>query len=432
VVAVCGLGRAHASGEEEGAAQEPTMADLQQQIDELEARFGKTPATGGSGATMKVFGRIHLDAWTFPSTDPGINLIETGDPSESPESNVQFRRARIGVSGDIQSNMLYKAEIDFAHPDGLRFKDLYFGFEDVPVLQTLLIGNQKRPYGLDHLNSSRYNVFLERPFIVEGLNQDARRMGVASYGTSEEEDWNWRYGAYLLQDMSGTGEIVGDEIQPELAARLARNLWNGDEGRSYGHLALSGAVAWPNDMESGSAFKTRPEARSQSKWLDTGMIPGADNYVLAGLEALGNWGRTQATGEVLGTHVNRSGGMEDVDFMGGYFYLAFFLTDDHMPWDRESGTLARIKPSRPLGEAGGWGGWQIAARYSYADFTDEDIYGGVGNALTLGLNWYWNDHAGMQFNYIKGTIDERQDSYMGTPYDGGDYDILGIRFRVDF
>ena len=81
--------------------------------------------------------------------------------------------------------MTYKYEAEFAGGSGkTSYRDLYFGFKGLPVFQTVLIGNQKRPYGLDHLNSSRYNIFIERPFVIEGFNQDARRLGVCSYGVS--------------------------------------------------------------------------------------------------------------------------------------------------------------------------------------------------------------------------------------------------------
>ena len=66
----------------------------------------------------------------------------------------------------------------------------YIGWKELPLLNELLVGNQKRPYGLDHLNSSRYNVFLERPDIVEAFNQDARRFGACSYGYSDDLAYN--------------------------------------------------------------------------------------------------------------------------------------------------------------------------------------------------------------------------------------------------
>ena len=71
----------------------------------------------------------------------------------------------------------------------------------------------------------------------------------------------------------------------------------------------------------------------------------------------------------------------------------------------------------------------MALRWSYADLTDDDILGGVGDSLTFGLNWYWNSYARMQFNYIYGNI------YKHYKVDGetyGDYQIAGTRLMVDF
>ena len=101
---------------------------------------------------------------------------------------------RIGVAGDLPYNMVYKLELELAGGNDSEFRDAYIGWKELPVLHTLLIGNQKRPYGLDHLNSSRYNIFMERPAVIEGFNQDARRFGISSYGVSDDEAWNWRYG----------------------------------------------------------------------------------------------------------------------------------------------------------------------------------------------------------------------------------------------
>ena len=113
-----------------------------------------------------------------------------------------------------------------------------------------------------------------------------------------------------------------------------------------------------------------------------------------------------------------------------------------MPWSRKSGTLGRIYPheafflvKRCCGGCGhGMGAWQVAARYSYADFNDSDILGGVGEAFTLGLNWYWTPYARLQFNYINGEIRNRDIN--NDPADrnivSGRYGIIGARAMVDF
>ena len=104
-----------------------------------------------------------------------------------------------------------------------------------------------------------------------------------------------------------------------------------------------------------------------------------------------------------------------------------------MPWNRERSVLGRPKPFENFFSVRdcecqvhrGKGAWQLAARYSYADFNDADIVGGQATSYTLGLNWYWNPYARWQFNYINGNL-------LREPVGSGDYQIFGMRFMVDF
>ncbi len=418
-----------------------SLQDLQRQIDALRESHDTIPVTGSSRASMKIFGRLHTDVWVPTSADESAGVFESGDPALDPQTNVEFRRARIGVSGDVDTDMTYKLEIDFGKGAGLVFKDMVFGWKDLGLAQKVLIGNQKRPYGLDHLNSSRYNVFMERPFVIESFNQDSRRLGVQSYGLSDDQAWNWRYGVFNQTDIQGTGQYVSDTLQPEIAARLANTALFEDDGRRYVHWAVSGTSAYPdgnvseNDASNEARFRTRPEARTLSRWINTGRISEVDQYSLVGLEGVTNCGPLQVTAEAQGANVDRGGGNPNPFFWGGYIYASYFLTGEHMPWDRKNGILGRPKPRKNFRDAGGLGAWQVAARYSYADFTDEGVAGGVGRSITLGLNWYWNPNASVQFNYIFGDISGRQEdpsTPTSSPLFEADYEFFGMRLRIDF
>lgn len=429
------------------------LEDLFKKLDDGQKAF---VLPGHSGATMKVVGRIHLDYWGFPETDPGINAFETLDPTISPQNNFQFRRLRFGVRGDVKPNMEYRIEMEYAGGNDVEFRDAFLAFKYLPIVQTLVIGNQKRPYGLDHWNSSRYNVFLERPFVVEAINQDSRRLGIQSWAYSEDLRYNWQYGVFTQRLIQDEGDYYSDHLQGEIAGRFASTIWYDDtsNGRGYAHVAVSGSVAHPDgsagsgplvpgldEAQNEARFRTRPEARSASRWIDTGRIRGADWYELANVEGVLNIGATQIVAEWMNLFLQRDDGTlpndDNLYFNGGYVYVAHFLTGEHMPWDRETGQLDRPEPFENFflvrnedGSLGrGWGAWQIAARYSTADFTNEDIAGGVGESLTLGLNWYWNSYARMQFNYIVGRIDERAPA---AGYTSGDYHIVGTRVMVDF
>lgn len=436
--------------EERLATLEERYLDLDDEYSELKKTLKSKASTGHGESTMKISGRVHVDYWGFPGDSPGVNIYENNDPTISPPDRFGFRRLRFGVSGKLWKTMLYKIEAEFAGGNKSEFRDAYFGWNDLPFLQTLLIGNQKRPYGLDHINSSRYNVFLERPYVIEAINQDARRLGIASYGKTEDLKWNWRYGVYNQRLIQDEGNYTSDHYQLEFASRLANTFWydESSDGRGYGHWAISSTLADPDGSgvagraTNEARFRTRPEARSVSRWIDTGTIDGADDYQMLGLENVWNFGSLQAVAEYQNLWLQRNGG-SDLHFDGGYFYLSYFLTGEHMPWERKSGQLGRVKPFENFflvntccdGVKGGWGAWQVAYRMSYANFSDADVLGGRGFSHTLGLNWLWNPYARMQFNAIYGEIDDREgfdDANNSLGPVAGNYTILGTRFMVDF
>lgn len=427
---------------------EESILKTQDAISEIDDDMGMFAKMGHGDETMTVFGRLHADYWTFPNVDSSLYGLSPAPPENrggiGPQSRLIFRRMRVGVKGKVRDNMLYKIELEFAGGAASSYRDAYLGFEQLPLFQTLLIGNQKRPYGWDHLNSSRYNIFIERPFIVEALNQDSRRLGICSYGISRDLRYNWRFGVYnqeLIQNKSG---YIGNNLQGELAGRFATTWWY-DEcsgGRGYGHFALSGSWGSPdgqNPEVNQARYRTRPESRTTTRWLDTGRIAEANNFYLAGLESVFNVGPVNIAGEFMATSVSRQG-LDNVDFYGGYVQAAYFLTGEHMPWDRKTGCLARIKPFENFFAVcdcdgflqRGLGAWQVAARYSYADFQDKNIEGGIGESGTIGLNWYWNPYARMQFNYIFGKIKNGPNFDDPGVLSSGHYQALGLRFMIDF
>ena len=282
---------------------------------------------------------------------------------------------------------------------------------------------------------------MERPYVVEAFNQDARRIGLCSYGTTEDEDWNWRFGVFQMDDLAKTGVQYTDNYQSEVAGRLANNIWYDEvsDGRGYAHWAISGSAAFPGDGPD-ARFVTRPEARTQGKWFDTGEIAGCNTYQLIGLEGVVNVGSLSIVGEYMSIGAQRSGA-SNLHFHGGYIYAAYFLTGEHQPWERYSGTVGRVKPLENFfrvrrssgGSGGGIGAWQIAVRYSHGDFTDQDIFGGVGDSVTAGVNWWWNPYARMQFNFIYGSIDQRAIAgSVGAPGTSGEYTVFGTRFMCNF
>ncbi|MEK6237994.1 MAG: porin, partial [Planctomycetales bacterium] len=191
-------------------------------------------------------------------------------------------------------------------------------------------------------------------------------------------------------------------------------------------------------------FRTFAEGRSENRWLDTGRIAGADAYQILGVESVFNMGPLQITGEFMKAWLQRDAASgRNVDFQGGYLYVSYFLTGEHIPWNRELGILGRVEPIESFirvskckcerGVERGRGAWQVAARLSHADLNDDDVFGGVGRSATLALNWHWNSHSQLQFNYIIGRINDRVTVLNGgAAVVSGEYQIAGTRFVIDF
>jgi phosphate-selective porin OprO/OprP len=404
--------------------------------------------------TIKIFGRAMLDYWAFPSNSRLVNWV--GQPNTTapfsntnPKAFIGFRRLRLGAKGQASENMEYKLQMEFAQPDQVTFKDAYLGWLNLPWNDKILIGNQKRPYGLAHLDSSRYMVFMERPYVVDAFNNDARRLGVEAYGYSDDERWNWRYGGFDMQNIAKVGRIYNNQFEPEAAGRIANTIWYDEMsgGRGYAHWALSGAVCFPNGGPT-ARFRTRPEAYSQTSWFDTGQITNGESYQLGGVEGVINVNQLSVVGEYMGVTMQRTGAT-NLNFHGGYVYVAYWLTNDYSPWNRQRGVLGRTKPNENFfivqtdkGRQRGWGAWQIAGRLSRGDFSDQGIDGGVGQSFSFALNWWWNPNARLQFNYINGAISQRNTNNSGGGPGGnqiannvptsGSYNCFGTQFMIDW
>jgi phosphate-selective porin OprO/OprP len=431
------------------------LTTLEEAFEKSTAAAAKAKAEAAKKPSLQINGRIHLDYWNFTDSSPGIGFFEHPDAAaanfgEDPEDRLFFRRIRLELRGNVLETMLYRLQIDFNTPDSGEMKDMYIGFQELPVLGTLLIGNQKRPLGLDHINSSRFNIFIERPLVVEAFNEDARRPGITSYNHSEDLSRSWAYGLYMLENLVTDGEVIGDSMQLSGNARYAASPWYDDSsgGRGYFHWAVSGMVGHPDGdttpretNANEGRFRTRGELRSDRRWIDTGRIAGADWFEIVGLESIINYGPLQIVGEYQNNWMQRDavtpGTGPDLHFHGAYVYIAYMLTGEHVPYDRETGTIDRVKPFENFflvdtcrdGVRGGRGAWQLALRYSYLDLTDNDIRGGVENNLTAGLVWYMTPYSSLQFNAVYGDIDDR--APVGG-FDSGHFTALGTRLRIDF
>lgn len=355
-------------------------------------------------------GRIQVDAW---GTDQD-------DLSLKGKSGTEFRRARLFVKGTMYDNWSYKGQYDFAD-NKTTVKDAWIGYNGFDAFK-IKVGQFKQPMGLEELTSSKYITFMERATPSEAF-ATSRRIGLGVYNHSDH--WNWAASVYGQAEGDNTNS--GGSEGYGAGARLAWAPWN--ESGKLLHLGVSGAYELQNDSE--LRFRSRMEAHGvDTRFLDTGDIPKPDKVGKIGLEAATVMGPFSLQGEYfLVSAESDAAGVSDPDFKGGYAYASWFMTGESRKYKK--GAFGRVTPKTTVGR-GGWGAWELAARYSYTSLDDSGFKGGEETNYTLGLNWYATKYVRFMANYIYVDGDPVAEKTTGVTNKDDKPSVFMARAQIDF
>lgn len=362
-------------------------------------------ATQDGHFTLKAGGRIHNDwLWISEDSDLKTNVGEQ-------EDGVEFRRARLCISGLLYGNVEFEAEYDFAGGD-TEFKDIYLGFLDGP-LGNIRAGHFKEPFSLEELTSSNYITFLERA--LPNAFAPGRNAGVMLYGTAlarSDPRLTWAVGVF--RDTPDDGAIR-DDGGYNVTGRLTLLPWYENDGTSLAHLGAGFSYRNPNDHT--ASFNSNPEAHLTDNFVDTGAFQ-SDDVSLVGLEAACVSGPLSIQGEYIFADADVA---SSANFQGYYAQVSYFLTGEHRIYKPTEGNFCKIKSRKNFHYGTGPGAWEVAFRYSGIDLDDSIISGGKLHDMTAGLNWYLNPNMRIMWNYV-----HADKEYVGYA------DILTMRLQVNF
>lgn len=402
---------------------------------------------------VHVGGRTQLDTvWMTAPDNVQFGRFGTGRVDDA----VGLRRARLAVEGTFWEVFDFNCEYDFLNTfnaertgDALVANtpvptDLWIQVTHLPYLGNFRIGVQKPPISFEHLTSSRFLNFIERSFMfdafVGGLD-NGFRPGLQFFNWSENERFTWALGLFKNNN-TVFGWNVGDgEMQG--VGRVTFLPWYEHDGRCLLHLGLA---AMHQDLDDDAArYRARTMLRNGPAVLHT---PLADLRVLDGksqdmivpelvmnvgpftlqAELYASWTHGVRRASAFGTTFNDRATL----FHKGYYVeLLYFLTGEHRRYDTRYPRFDRVIPHENFWwvKAGdkrsiGRGAWQVGARYSYLDLDDKGVNAGVLHDVTVGLNWFFNPNAKLQWNY---TIAHRN-----VPGDTADGVVQGFGMRLAF
>lgn len=456
---VATVGNANPPAAQTGPAdpREARIEHLEAEIQDLEAQVEDLKASGSSGAKTapadagaqtqvgitNARPQITAANGAFTFALRSVVQFDAADYDVSPKtsadefaSGTDFRRARLGFDATAYKDWNFSLWGEFGGSGGesaslnQAFVE-YAGFKPFQFADPIRIraGAWATPAGLEDATPNTEMLFLERPAVeemVRGLDAGDAREGAGVFATGSR----WYFSGVLTSRVAG---VSAPPVYGQQGAFLTRFAFNPVHGKDFDvHIggAIQGVITPANTGGAGPAAETltlnqQPELRvdaNGTKLVSTGAIDASGMTTYSG-EAGASFRNFYAAGEYYRLDVERTAvgtgpSPFNPSFSGWYVQGAWTLTGERHVWSPGNGGFRGIfQPANPFDlKSGGWGAWEIAARYSVLDLNDDaglaglaaptgGIRGGVQKIATVGLNWYPNSVIRFLFDYQHGNVD---------------------------
>ncbi|WP_197744674.1 OprO/OprP family phosphate-selective porin [Candidatus Nitrosacidococcus tergens] len=341
--------------------------------------------------TLDLGGRIQVD---FISLS-GVQNLDTdrGD----------LRRLRLNITGTLYKVWDYRFESDFGGNDftdnfGINNPVLTYGFFKFtgfnPVNFTF--GYQRVPVSMESIVGSNWTTFQERSLANSLINNEVigrRRLGLVMEASGDQwTHWTAQTGFYG----AGFNNIMESAENWGASGRVTfAPIVNPSQV-----IHIGGSTYYRNFTNDPSLdFSVSPESHLSPNFIGTNLIPGAQNTLLLQGELSTVWGAFHAQSEYLYTQIERKSSLSQPHFNGWYTQAGYFLTGESRNYIPRKGAYGQTNPNHPM-DQGGWGAWEVAARYSTINLNSQGIYGGEENNFTFGINWWATHNTLFRANYV--------------------------------
>ncbi len=368
-------------------------------------------------SSFSIGGRLSMDVAGLPEMYKYGKIEKKSDSATKSE----MRKLYLSVEGQFADVWEYEVSWDFAGNE-VDLKDAnitYTGFSD----DEITLGWQKTRYGLESTTSSKYLTYMERG-LTDALSPD-RGIGVM---------WTHKYGmgvtqlSYLIPNGNEGNDADFRADSHSFLGRATLAPINDKENGHVLHLGVNLGYFDYDDKAEALEFTARPESHLAEKLVGVEFDNPASDFRYA-LEAAYSIRGFLLTGEYAAVTVEDEDSGKDYSFDACYLSASYMLTGESHRYKKSSGYFKNVMPDNPVSE-GGFGALEFSARYSALNLTDDDIYGGDLEDITLGLNWYLESNLKVAVNYVHYEADNYEDSdkYVSSQ----DGDIFQARLQLFF
>jgi phosphate-selective porin OprO/OprP len=262
---------------------------------------------------------------------------------------------------------------------------------DIPVFDrtNVSVGMQKEPISMERIMSMVNLPMQERSAVADAL-LPSRNFGVVLSGTARNQRMTWAGGVF--NDWLVTSDSYGNSS----SQFIGRVTWLPFVSEDESNLFHLGFGARYSTVKEGGQALTEPEFNNAPAFVDTGLIV-ADSTIVYDLEASWRKGRFWLAGEYLGSDLD-SPTAGDPEFGGYHITGSWVLSGEMRAYNKKSGILGKVPVAKSVYQ-GGWGAWEVGARWSELDLTEGTVDGGEMQIASVGLNWWLSPIFNVNLNY---------------------------------
>jgi len=368
--------------------------------------------------SMKIGGRVQADYLTLDPDD------------RNDESSFSIRRARIEAQGKLYRYSRFKVQLDFGQGKDAHLKDGYIDFHYLDWAR-LRLGQFKEPFSLEELTSSKYIDLLERSTVVANL-APGRDIGLMLQGACPREMVGYSIGLF---NGNGSNKKRDQNDDKDLALRFYLRPFKSRE--SFWLRGLQIAANTTVGHQSGLIKDlTVPTSNTHLvRWSEG--VEGHGRRTRLGFDLAWVIGPFTLKGEYIRTEwkgVRWGEQKEDFDLYGWYITGSLFLTGEKKVY--KGGAFGRLKEIKKGFDPhqGGWGAWEVVARYDTLKIDREVFDSGFGrgtdrvHSLGFGLNWYPHNMFTVKLNYVHNSYADDLEELSGDDQE----DLFLTRFQLEF
>lgn len=371
--------------------------------------------------TAKVGGRIYFVY---------RHIFNRGDGVGGAPDSFIMDTARIQLDGTFFKDFYYRVENEAKTGSAYNLNDCYVGWSGLKPYVSLQGGQFKVPFSQEETTSSRFIDFAERSLVNRFI--PSRDIGLMLYGDVGDKIFEWWLGVFD----GNTKNAVDTNDEKDLAVRIfVTPLRNSD-------MSILKQFRLGFDLTVGD--HDGPGAQADITDGDLGGITIFDfnaNTYLDGLRTRYNIGLSWLYGpaSLRGEYMVIKQELVDAAPKSSFQIKGFNVQGTFLLTGEEKALENRVKPKNNLNPLeGGWGAFELAARYAMVDVSDAEDAGLIAatanqktSQVTVGLNWWWTSNMCVRINWEHLMFDEdlaigKGDSPEGTQ------DIFYVRWQVDF